>query len=169
MVEAYHKLPQNFRRHQRKFPGNFLKTSSGPAAVSRKFPRNFLAGVLTLGLLILTSWAKVYHSGKPNFYFEVKIFTLRIDFEGKAKTGEVKIFSFGFEVNFLTCLVYWVHESIDTPEAYYVPTRPRPSQPASSASPASPASPASLASRRPRRPQRPLRRPSRRPRRPQRP
>ena len=102
------KLPQNFRRHQRKFPGNFLKTASGPAAVSRKFPRNFLAGVLTLGLLLLTSWAKVYHSGKPNFYFEVKIFTLRIDFEGKAKTGEVKIFDFGFEVNFLTCLVFWV-------------------------------------------------------------
>ena len=102
-MEAYHKLPQNFRRHQRKFPGNFLKTSSGPAAVSRKFPRNFLAGVLTLGLLILTLGANFAHSGKPNFY----IFTLRIDFEGKAKTGEVKIFSFGFEVNFLTCLVYW--------------------------------------------------------------
>ena len=103
-MEAYHKLPQNFRRHQRKFPGNFLKTSSGPAAVSRKFPRNFLAGVLTLGLLILTLGANFAHSGKPNFY----IFTLRIDFEGKAKTGEVKIFNFGFEVNFLTCLVYWV-------------------------------------------------------------
>ena len=112
-MEAYHKLPQNFRRHQRKFPGNFLKTSSGPAAVSRKFPRNFLAGVLTLGLLILTLGANFAHSGKPNFYFEVKIFTLRIDFEGKAKTGEVKIFSFGFEVNFLTCLVYWVTISIN--------------------------------------------------------
>ena len=104
LVEAYHKLPRNFRRHQ---TGNFLKTSSDPAAVSRKFPRNFLAGVLTLGLLILTLAANFAHSGKPNFYFEVKIFTLRIDFEGKAKTGEVKIFNFGFEVNFLTCLVYW--------------------------------------------------------------
>ena len=35
---------------------------------------------------------------------------MQIDFEGKAKTGEVKIFNFGFEINFLTCLVYWVTE-----------------------------------------------------------
>ena len=50
--------------------------------------------------------------GKPNFYFEAKLLALQFDFEGKAKTGKVNIFSFGFEVNFLASLVYWVmHDS----------------------------------------------------------
>ena len=105
--EVWWKLIINCLKTSADTRGSFQETSSKlpPAQrqVSRKFPRNFLAGVLTLGLLILTLGANFAHSGKPNFY----IFTLRIDFEGKAKTGEVKIFSFGFEVNFLTCWVYW--------------------------------------------------------------
>ena len=87
-----------------KLPQNFLRPSGSFEEVSSKLPRRRF----DFGLLILTLAANFAHSGKPNFYFEVKTFTLQIDFEGKAKTGEVKIFNFGFEVNFLTCLVYWV-------------------------------------------------------------
>ena len=103
-MEVWWKLIINCLKTSADTRGSFQETSSKLPPAQRQFRGNFLAGVLTL----LTLGANFAHSGKPNFYFEVKIFTLRIAFEGKAKTGEVKIFSFGFEVNFLTCLVYWV-------------------------------------------------------------
>lgn len=114
-MEVYFKLLPNFHRHQRKFPLNFLQTSPDARDRQRKFRGTLVETSSKLplrnfgfGLLILTLAAKFAHEGKPNFYFEAKILALQFDFEGKAKTGKVKIFSFGFEVNFLASLVYWV-------------------------------------------------------------
>ena len=87
-MEVYSKLPQHFHRHQRKFRGSFLDTSSDTGGsfeeVSWKLPlRHF-----DFGLLILILAANFARSVKPKFYYEVKKFTLQVDFEGKVKTGQ---------------------------------------------------------------------------------